>query len=197
MTKTKEPKFKIGDWVRFISGPDKGRSTTVTGVFPNCNGFYYEGYYEGFYCGQIIGGNESDTEFIGETERTPATDRERELVDTVAVPNAGKLVDRITNYLARGGLWNPESMEHDKVRALLIDCRDELAADDRARDSLREGILDCVAGLEALSPLLEESPFSEAIYDVSKYVHADFCAFIKDCNMGCTCLSLQPVLRAE
>lgn len=35
------------------------------------------------------------------------------------------LIDRITNYLVSGGLFNPEYMEHDKVRELLIDCRDE------------------------------------------------------------------------
>jgi ribosomal protein L24 len=58
MAKKKEPKFKVGDWVRFIGGPDKGRTTTITEVFPNCNGFYYSG----FYCGRVVGGNESDTE---------------------------------------------------------------------------------------------------------------------------------------
>lgn len=31
---------------------------------------------------------------------------------------------RITDYLSCGGLFNPEAMEHDKVRDLLIDCRD-------------------------------------------------------------------------
>jgi len=36
--------------------------------------------------------------------------------------------ERINNYLGNGGLWNPEAMEHDKVRTLLIDCRDYLAA---------------------------------------------------------------------
>lgn len=29
---------------------------------------------------------------------------------------------RISNYLSGGGMWNPESMEHYKVRDLLIDC---------------------------------------------------------------------------
>jgi hypothetical protein len=37
------------------------------------------------------------------------------------------LCERITNYLANGGLFNPESMEHDKVRTLLLDCRAALA----------------------------------------------------------------------
>ncbi len=40
----------------------------------------------------------------------------------------GGLVKRITAYLDSGGLWNPEAMEHDKVRDLLIDCREALAA---------------------------------------------------------------------
>ena len=37
-----------------------------------------------------------------------------------------ELCKRITEYLANGGLFNPAHMEHDKVRALLIDCRDAL-----------------------------------------------------------------------
>jgi hypothetical protein len=38
------------------------------------------------------------------------------------------LEDRITNYLANGGLFNPEMMEHEKVRDLLMDCRAVLAS---------------------------------------------------------------------
>jgi hypothetical protein len=38
------------------------------------------------------------------------------------------LEQRITNYLSSGGLFNPELMEHDKVRELLIECRAALAA---------------------------------------------------------------------
>jgi hypothetical protein len=37
------------------------------------------------------------------------------------------LVERITEYLALGGLFNPELMEHGQVKALLIDCRAALA----------------------------------------------------------------------
>ena len=33
---------------------------------------------------------------------------------------------RITHYLASGGLFNPELMEHEKVRDLLIDCRNNM-----------------------------------------------------------------------
>lgn len=35
---------------------------------------------------------------------------------------------RIQNYLEHGGLFNPEMMEHDKVRDLLTDCRTALIA---------------------------------------------------------------------
>lgn len=34
-----------------------------------------------------------------------------------------ELEARITQYLEVGGFWNPEHMEHDKVRQLLIDIR--------------------------------------------------------------------------
>lgn len=37
-----------------------------------------------------------------------------------------QLSDHITGYLVSGGLFNPELMEHDKVRNLLIDCREFL-----------------------------------------------------------------------
>jgi hypothetical protein len=40
-----------------------------------------------------------------------------------------ELEQRITDYLSSGGLFNPELMEHDKVRELLIDCRVVLAAE--------------------------------------------------------------------
>jgi hypothetical protein len=40
-----------------------------------------------------------------------------------------ELEQRITAYLASGGLFNPEMMEHDKVRDLLLDCRAALAAE--------------------------------------------------------------------
>lgn len=35
-----------------------------------------------------------------------------------------ELLERIKNYLEVGGLFNPELMEHDKVRRLIIDCRE-------------------------------------------------------------------------
>jgi len=44
------------------------------------------------------------------------------------MPHA-QLLERITDYLTKGGLFNPESMEHEKVSELLRDCRDALAAE--------------------------------------------------------------------
>jgi hypothetical protein len=43
---------------------------------------------------------------------------------TSAVGAALNLSKRITNYLASGGLFNPEMANHDRVRDLLIDCRE-------------------------------------------------------------------------
>ena len=37
-----------------------------------------------------------------------------------------ELILRITDYLAKGGLFNPEAMEHEKVQRLLMDVRDYL-----------------------------------------------------------------------
>lgn len=39
-----------------------------------------------------------------------------------------ELVERITNYLSNGGLFNPEYVQHSQVRDLLIDCRAALSA---------------------------------------------------------------------
>lgn len=36
------------------------------------------------------------------------------------------LLERVKNYLEVGGLFNPEMMDHDKVRDLIIDLRDYL-----------------------------------------------------------------------
>ena len=35
-----------------------------------------------------------------------------------------KVVERINEYLYTGGLFNPELADHDKVRMLILDCRD-------------------------------------------------------------------------
>ena len=36
------------------------------------------------------------------------------------------LLNRINDYLVKGGLFNPENMEHEKVQQLLLDIRDYL-----------------------------------------------------------------------
>lgn len=54
----KEPKFKEGDWVRFVGGPDKGRTTTLTSVTKYGNGYSYFGYF----CGRPVSGNDEQTE---------------------------------------------------------------------------------------------------------------------------------------
>lgn len=44
-------------------------------------------------------------------------------------PEPGEmLVSRANEYLQLGGLFNPEMMDHDKVRDLIIDMRDALAS---------------------------------------------------------------------
>lgn len=35
---------------------------------------------------------------------------------------------KIKEYLSSGGLFNPELMEHEKVRDLIIECREELSS---------------------------------------------------------------------
>ena len=37
---------------------------------------------------------------------------------------SNEILGRIGNYLTAGGLFNPEMMEHDKVRDLIMDCRE-------------------------------------------------------------------------
>lgn len=39
-----------------------------------------------------------------------------------------ELLSAIQNYLGNGGLFNPEMMEHDKVRDLILDCFDYIEA---------------------------------------------------------------------
>lgn len=47
------------------------------------------------------------------------------------------LAQRITDYLAGGGLFNPELANHDAVRDLLIECRDALAQSSAAEQDTR------------------------------------------------------------
>lgn len=64
-------------------------------------------------------------EFAQERKREALRIIRREIKQLKNDPTA-ELTNRITEYLSRGGLFNPEIMEHDKVRDLLIDIRDYL-----------------------------------------------------------------------
>ena len=43
---------------------------------------------------------------------------------------------RVTEYLSAGGLWNPELMDHEAVRHILIDARDVIEIIARERGSV-------------------------------------------------------------
>lgn len=64
--------------------------------------------------------------------QTLATQLEKEIRDVgelranAAVAN--ELLARVQNYLGNGGFFNPELMEHDKVRALVMDLAAALSA---------------------------------------------------------------------
>lgn len=46
------------------------------------------------------------------------------------------ILGRISDYLGNGGYFNPEQMDHEKVRDLIMACRDELAALEKDRRRL-------------------------------------------------------------
>ena len=52
-----------------------------------------------------------------------SNERKAEAGFTAASGSAASTLSRIQNYLGKGGLFNPEMMEHEKVRDLLVDCR--------------------------------------------------------------------------
>jgi hypothetical protein len=49
------------------------------------------------------------------------------------------LEHKITEYLSVGGLCNPELMGHDKVRSIIMECRDMLAVQRERIESLDQG----------------------------------------------------------
>jgi len=67
------------------------------------------------------------------------------MADKIDVARLARELDsRITEYMTRGGLWNPEAMNHDDVRDLMIDChrfvRAALAAPEPSREPTREQV---------------------------------------------------------
>lgn len=63
---------------------------------------------------------------------------------------------RISEYLNLGGLWNPELMDHDEVRTMLIDARDVIEIAIRREDQRQmTDIMKLVGILEARAKWLE------------------------------------------
>lgn len=47
------------------------------------------------------------------------------------------LISRMNNYLGNGGLFNPELMEHEKVRDMILNCRDFLNDKEQEEKTLK------------------------------------------------------------
>jgi hypothetical protein len=58
---------------------------------------------------------------------------------TGSVTTAPELLSRIQNYLECGGLFNPEMMDHNKVRDLIMDCREYITATQSPNAKLSDG----------------------------------------------------------
>jgi hypothetical protein len=76
---------------------------------------------------------------------------------------------QITDYLAKGGLWNPEAMEHDKVRDLLRGCRaamEKVESLESAKDAAYAERNKLVCALSKLFPSsLERHPDSDTTWE--------------------------------
>lgn len=59
--------------------------------------------------------------------------------------SAASILEAIQSYLGNGGLFNPEMMEHDKVRDLIIACREELTRLQKYKSRM-EWLHDCSTG---------------------------------------------------
>lgn len=55
-----------------------------------------------------------------------------------------KTIDKINDYLQVGGMFNPELMEHHKVRDLLLECRSLLEAQNKRKLTLPQVDLDVI-----------------------------------------------------
>jgi bacterioferritin-associated ferredoxin len=47
---------------------------------------------------------------------------------------------RIREYISHGGLFNPDLMDHDKVRDLVVDCRGAIQAAVAQRETLESAL---------------------------------------------------------
>jgi len=62
-----------------------------------------------------------------------------------ATGSAASILETIQSYLGNGGLFNPEMMEHDKVRDLIMACREELTRLQKYKARM-EWLHDCSPG---------------------------------------------------
>jgi hypothetical protein len=69
-----------------------------------------------------------------------------------------ELRGRIENYLSSGGLWNPEQMDHSKVRVLLMECHAALEPPGFDESGLRPDFTTVDRSVPAPAPLTPDSP---------------------------------------
>lgn len=60
------------------------------------------------------------------------------------------IVEKLTNYLESGGLFNPEAMDHDAVRDMIILARNEIEFLRKRIDSLENISIDRAVSLGLL-----------------------------------------------
>jgi hypothetical protein len=57
-----------------------------------------------------------------------------------AGPMVERVEERIMEYLAVGGLFNPELMDHDEVRSIMLDCREAITTLESQLRQAREAL---------------------------------------------------------
>lgn len=66
------------------------------------------------------------------------------------------VLDRVTDYLSKGGLFNPELMEHNKVKNLILDCRDKIRTLKSELNSVKDRLYQYHYSPEQFDELQEE-----------------------------------------
>ena len=69
-----------------------------------------------------------------------------------------KALRLIQEYLEMGGAFNPELMEHDKVRDMVMIARDELAEAHERNAAMREAIREAYYSIKNASTVLGTTP---------------------------------------
>src|SRR5208283_5702605 len=81
------------------------------------------------------------------------------------------LVARINNYFQMGGVFNPEQMDHIKVRDLLKDCREFLAAPSEPTDkrlSREEKLEQALRGIMEIGKRDMSNPKYDGYFDTAR-----------------------------